>query len=322
MPTASQQLPEAVLHRSNRVQSALMVVGMVLILGVCGLVMSGLPGLVGASVIALVILVTSARVSPQVVLRGYKAVPLDAARAPGLVQALAALARRAGIPNVPKLYYVPSKMLNAFAVGRGEQASIALTDGLLRQLSEREVVAVLAHELSHILHNDLFVMGLADAFSRVTAIIGQVGQVLVLLAIPSLLLGVSVPWLPALVLLAAPAANALLQLALSRSREYEADYGAAQITGDPLGLAMALRKIEGVHGNWFEKVLMPGRREPAPALLRTHPKTQDRLQRLQAYAAQLYPESVATSLLSPQPLLRMPTGALREPCWHFSSFWY
>lgn len=322
MTSSFMQLRIEPLQRSNRVQSTLMVVGMVLILGICGFVMSGWAGLAGALAVAVVILLTSARVSPPVVLRGYKAVPLAAAQAPGLVQALAALTRRAGLSSMPKLYYVPSKVLNAFAVGRGEEASIALTDGLLRQLSEREIIGVLAHELSHIRHNDLFVMGLADAFSRVTTLVGQVGQVMVLLAIPSLFMGYAFPWLPALVLLAAPAANALLQLALSRSREHEADFGAAQLTGDPIGLAMALQKIEGVHGNWFEKVLMPGRREASPALLRTHPKTQDRVQRLQAYAEQQFPQAVATSLLSPQPLMRLPTGAVRKPRWHLTSFWY
>lgn len=315
-------IPAAPLQRSNRVQSVLMVLGMVLILGVCGFVMSGLFGLFAALVLALFILLASARVSPEVVLRGYKARPIAAAQAPGLLQALAGLTQRAGLKHLPKLYYVPSKTLNAFAVGQGEDASIALTDGLLRALSEREVTAVLAHELSHIRHNDLFVMGLADAFSRVTAIVGQVGQVMVLLAIPSLFMGYAFPWVPALVLLCAPAANALLQLALSRSREHEADYGAAQLTGDPLGLAMALRKIEGVHGNWFEKVLLPGRREAAPALLRTHPKTEDRLLRLQAYAQAQFPAAAATSLLSQIPLVSLPTATLGEPRWHINSFWY
>ena len=310
------------LERSNRLQSLLMVLGMVLILGVCGYVMSGWIGLFGALALALFILLSSARVSPLVVLRGYKAKPISSSQAPGLMQALAGLTRRANLVHMPKLYYVPSSTLNAFAVGRGEDASIALTDGLLRKLSEREIVAVLAHELSHIRHNDLFVMGLADAFGRVTAIIGQVGQVMLLLAIPSLFMGYAFPWVPALVLLGAPAANALLQLALSRSREHEADYGAAQLTGDPLGLATALRKIEAVQGNWFEKVLMPGRHEPAPALLRTHPKTEDRVQRLLAYSQSQFPPAVATSLLSQQRLHAMPRVVLRAPRWHLNSFWY
>ena len=151
-------------------------------------------GLFGALALALFILLSSARVSPLVVLRGYKAKPISSSQAPGLMQALAGLTRRANLVHMPKLYYVPSSTLNAFAVGRGEDASIALTDGLLRKLSEREIVAVLAHELSHIRHNDLFVMGLADAFGRVTAIIGQVGQVMLLLAIPSLFMGYAFPW--------------------------------------------------------------------------------------------------------------------------------
>jgi heat shock protein HtpX len=196
---------------------------------------------------------------------------------------------------------------------------VAVTAGLLRQLNPRELAGVLAHEISHIRHRDLFVMSLADAFSRVTAFLGQAGQLLILLSLPAWLAGMAFPWLGALVLLLAPVASALLQLALSRAREHDADVGAVQLTGDPMGLVSALVKLQEKQGRWLDKVLRPGRGDTQPALLRTHPHTQDRIARLRGIAADLASSTVPTpDLLSAVGV----TPPRRQPRWHRSGLWY
>ena len=97
----------------------------------------------------------------------------------------------------------------------------------------------------------------------------------------------TVPWQFILVLIAASTVSAMLQLALSRNREFQADASAAAMTGDPLGLAGALQKIEGIQGGLWERIFLPGRRVPDPSLLRTHPNTNERVARLQQLARQL-----------------------------------
>jgi len=106
----------------------------------------------------------------------------------------------------------------------------------LSRLNLRELAAVLAHETAHIANGDIRVMTLADLVSRITGLLGLFGQILLILALPALLLGVAgLPWGPILILLAGPMLSALVQLALSRNREYEADRSAVELSGDPRG---------------------------------------------------------------------------------------
>jgi heat shock protein HtpX len=114
------------------------------------------------------------------------------------------------------------------------------------------------------------------------------GQILLLFNLPLLLTGaVTIPWGLILLLVLAPTIGALLQLALSRTREYDADLGGALLTGDPMALAGALRKLERNGRGLWESLLMPGRRDPNPSLLRTHPPTEERIRRLAALSGQL-----------------------------------
>lgn len=192
------------------------------------------------------------------------------------------------------MYYVPSQMLNAFAVGTRKHAAIAVTDGLVRQLDMRELVGVVAHEISHVRNNDLWVMGLADMFSRTTSILSLIGQFLLFLNLPLILLSqVTVNWFAIFLLIFAPNLSALAQLALARTREFDADLNAARLTGDPDGLASALVKIERAQGGWMERILMPNRRVPVPSLLRTHPETEERVRRLM----ELKPELQSAEIL-------------------------
>ena len=128
-------------------------------------------------------------------------------------------------------------------------------------------------------------MALADGMSRVVSLASWVGQAIFLINLPLFLVGAEVvPWTVPLVLIFAPTLMALLQLALSRSREFDADLGAVRLTGDAEGLARALLKLERRTGRFWEEIFLPGRRIPEPSLLRTHPPTEDRIARLRTLA--------------------------------------
>jgi heat shock protein HtpX len=158
-----------------------------------------------------------------------------------------------------------------------------VTDGLLRGLTGRQLVGVLAHEVSHIRHNDMWIMSVADSVSRLVRMMSVFGQVLLLINLPMLLMDqVRISWLLIAVLILAPTASALLQLALSRNREFDADLEAAALTGDPQGLAAALERLERAQGSMWERIVFSGPRIPEPSLLRTHPSTEERVRRLLA----------------------------------------
>lgn len=221
------------------------------------------------------------RVSPAMVLRLYKARPLPRALAPEVHALADRLATAAGLPASPSLHYIPSATASAFTVGRPEEAVIALSDGLLRRLSVRELAGVLAHETAHIQHRDLVVMGLGDTLGRLTASLAQAGILTLTVTLPIWLPAAPLSGLFALaMLIAAPIAGGLLQLALSRSREFDADLGAVQLTGDPAGLASALRKVDAAQASLWRRLALPGRAEPQPSLLRSHPPTEERIARL------------------------------------------
>lgn len=269
-------------HRlRNILHSVVLVLGMALIAAACAWALWGWEGVlwaVGAVVLAMGL---SPSIPPGLVLSLYRARPMSRAEFPEGYALSDELARRAGLPAPPRLHYVPSAVANAFAVGNRQDAALAVSDGMLRTLTARELAGVLAHEISHVANNDLWIMNLADAMSRATALLSNVGIVLLALNLPLVLMGaVAVPWSLILVLVLSPTAMSLLQLALSRAREYEADLGAAGLTGDPAGLASALLRLERQQGRIWESILMPGRNVPDPSLLRTHPPTAERVRRL------------------------------------------
>ncbi|ALD89923.1 heat shock protein HtpX [Cupriavidus gilardii CR3] len=269
----------------NRFQTALLVLTLVGIAAAAGSLLFGEIGLwLALATCALTLLIEPVAASAMT-LRLYGARPLrpDEAPARSLLRALAA---RAGLPNTPVPYYVPSDIVNAFATGSRRLASIALTDGLLRSLSMRELQAVLAHEVAHIAQEDLRVMGLADSISRLTNLLALLGQVALLISMPALLVGAAeINWIGLLLLAASPQLALLAQLGLSRVREFDADRMAVELTGDPHGLASALAKIERVSRSW-RAWLLPGWGNPEPSWLRTPPATADRIARLLVLAPQ------------------------------------
>jgi heat shock protein HtpX len=171
--------------------------------------------------------------------------------------------------------------MNAFAVGHRHQPAIAVTHGLLGNLSQRELAGVLAHEISHIHSNDVWVMTLADTVSRLTGGLALTGQLLLFINLPLLLFGAAaISWWAILLLLFAPTISLLLQLALSRTREFDADMDAVEITGDPLGLASALHKLDRHQGGLWQRLFLPGRRTRDSWILSTHPSSEERIRRL------------------------------------------
>jgi heat shock protein HtpX len=305
----------------NRLQSLLLIGFMAGFLALLGGLLWGPEGMLQLLFFAIILALFNPVASPWLVLRLYRARPLHPGEAPELYGAVTELARRAKL-SVPSLYYVPSQMVNAFAVGSRREAAVALTDGLLRTLTPREITGVLAHELGHIRNNDIWVMGLADLMSRLTNMLSLFGQwllVMNLLSMPAT--GVQVSWWAILLLILGPQLATLAQLGLSRTREYDADLNAALLTGDPQGLASALVKIERRQGRLLD-LLLPGWGLPEPSWLRTHPPTGERVRRLLALAPRegaWLPGSRAGWPPAVPELVSLPA---RRPRYHVSGLWY
>jgi heat shock protein HtpX len=305
----------------NLAQSALLLGGMVVILALCGWVLFGIDGIVGMALGGALALAFSPQISPQLVLRLYRARELAPGELPEVFAVLDQLTRRAGLRHRPRLYYVPSRMLNAFAVGRPGDAVIALTDGLLRSMNLRELAGILAHETSHIRNNDLWLMSLADLIGRLTRMMSLLGGFLLIFALPMWLGGAAtLPWLLIPLLLFAPQLTVLMQLALSRAREFDADLDAAGLTGDPAGLASALAKLERYQRGPWEQILLPGYRIPEPSLLRTHPPTGQRIARLQALYGR--PAEPLPGLEAMAPLRSQRSPVALAPRGRVFGYWY
>jgi heat shock protein HtpX len=239
--------------------------------------------LAGAGIVAL-----ATRASPGTIMRIYGARPYQAGDLAQFDQITSVLAHRAGLRRAPQLYVVPSMLLSAFSVGSSQRFAIALTEGLLRRLTMREVAAVLAREVAHAQRGDLLVLGIADFVSRCAQGLYYTGLALAAL---NILRGIGggepVSWLSILLMILAPTLMTLLQLALSRSREIEADRAAALLTGDPLGLASAVSRLDAAPGSPLDDLIppVPARKVPLPSMLRYPPPADRRIARLNTFQA-------------------------------------
>ncbi|BAZ46127.1 peptidase M48 Ste24p [Chondrocystis sp. NIES-4102] len=234
--------------------------------------------------------------SDQAALAAYRAQPIAREQAPELYDLVADLATKANIP-MPKLCLVPTKTPNAFATGRNpDNAAVAVTQGIVDILDKEELAGVIAHELTHIKNRDTLTQAVAGTLGGAVTFLGRI------LTFGALYgpvnrdnrqggnpIGVMV-----LVILA-PISASLIQMAISRTREFSADRGAAEITGNPLALASALEKLETIgkqipmNGNpAFEPVLIinPFSGAGLQSLFRTHPLTEERVKQLQELAKQ------------------------------------
>lgn len=305
--------PDTLIHRQhkalNTLHTWLLTAGSLALLAVTAWAIAGTTGLVYAVGLGAIMLTAARRVSPSMVLKMYRAHPVTPHNFPAGYQLIQELAARAELPAAPKLYVMPSKMMNAFAVGRREDSAIAVTDALLRTMTMRELSGVLAHEMTHIANEDIRVMSLADMVSRMTSALSTAGIFAILFNISGFF--GQIPWLGIAAMIASPTIGGLLQLALSRTREFDADYGAALLTGDPDGLSSALLKLEKAQGRIWESMVLPGGRIPDPSVLRTHPETQERIARLQALKGALPTPPLASTAEAGG--YRVPRGAPPVP---------
>lgn len=310
----------------NMAQSALILGGMAVLVAICGWILFGPIGLISIAFAVAVALLFGSKLSSTMVLRMYKAQSLSPHQLPDVFRIIEHLAKRAGLDEVPKLYYVPSAMMNAFAVGQRDDAVIGLTDGILRALNLRELTGVLAHEMSHIRNNDVRLMGMADLAGRMTRMMSLFGIGLLFLSVPMWLQGGSLVSFGLILLLVfAPQLTTLLQLALSRAREFDADLDAAGLTGDPAGLSSALAKLERQQRSPWEQILMPGRKLPEASLLRSHPPTKERIARLSSLYQDASQTTALTALGFAQPTSRatpLMAPITTRPRGRLVGFWY
>lgn len=214
-------------HRlTNLLHSALLIGGMAAIVWACVSAIRGAESALRAFLAVGLFLLMTPSLPSALALTLYCARPIrpqDFGEGAAILQTLAG---RANLERMPGFFCLPSSVPNAFATGHGSGTAIAISDGLLRLLDKRQLAAVLAHEVSHIAHRDLWIMALADVMARVTSVASHVGQILLILNLPSLLTNsLHIPWHVPLLLAFSPTLMSLLQLALSRAREYDADPG-------------------------------------------------------------------------------------------------
>jgi heat shock protein HtpX len=269
----------------NTVKSTLLLGALTGLLLAVGQALGGRGGMTVALIGAAVMNFTAYFFSDRIVLRAYRAQPVTPEQAPGLHAIVQRLALKAGIP-MPRLYVLPDGALNAFATGRSpSHAAVAVTEGLLRALDDDELEGVLAHELSHVLNRDTLISTVAATLA------GAISW----LAHPFLFMGrrddrAGNPLAGLLVMILAPLAALLIRLAVSRSREYEADATGARVVGHPQGLARALRKLQAASerrpllgadpatSHLF--IVNPLSGASLGALFSTHPPLEERIARL------------------------------------------
>jgi heat shock protein HtpX len=282
---------------SNMFKTALLLAVLTAMLVVIGGAVGGQQGMLLAFVLALAMNFFSYWFSDRIVLRMYRAQPIDEAKAPSLYAMVRRLATRAGIP-MPRLYLIPSETPNAFATGRNPQhAAVAVTEGILRLLNEEELEGVLAHELAHVTNRDVLVATLAATLAGAITYLAHMAQWATFFGGGHRGdddEGGTNPLAMLLLAILAPIAAMLVQLAVSRAREYQADASGARLAGRPWGLAKALEKLHTAQ----QVVPMPA--NPATAhlfivnplsgqammhLFSTHPPVEERIRRLRSTRA-------------------------------------
>jgi len=259
----------------------------------------GRAGMMFAFLFACVMNIAAYWFSDKIVLAMYRAREVTEREAPQLHRMVWELAQRAGLP-MPRLYIVPSKTPNAFATGRDpNHAAVAVTEGILDLLTEEELKGVLGHELAHIKHRDILIQTVAATIAGAIVMLARMGQWALIFG------GLrgdndeegggTLQTIGAiLILIIAPIAAFLIQMAISRAREYYADEGGAKFSGNPLYLANALRKLAyGVKRDPMEEanpatahmfIVNPLRGSNIASLFSTHPPIEERISRLEAMA--------------------------------------
>ena len=275
----------------NLLKTAVLMAAITALFMAIGRMLGGPQGMMLALVLALGMNLFSYWFSDQLVLRMYDAQEVDATSAPQFYRQMADLAARAGLP-MPRVYVIRDDAPNAFATGRNPaHAAVAATTGLLRLLDERELRGVMGHELAHVQHRDILISTISATMA---------GAISMLAHFAMFFGGRDSDGRPVnpiaglLVMFLAPIAAGLIQMAISRAREFEADRGGAEISGDPAALASALTKIHRIsqgipletaerHPETAQMMIMnPLSGRGLAGLFSTHPATEERVEALLA----------------------------------------
>lgn len=279
----------------NTTKTVFLMAVMTVLLVFVGSLLGGKGGMMIAFVMALVMNVGSYWFSDKIVLRIYGGQELTRSDAPELFQITEELAARGGLP-MPKVYLIRGDQPNAFATGRDpDHAAVAVTEGIMRMLSRDELRGVIAHELAHVKHRDILIGTIAATMAGAISMLANMAHW-------AMIFGGSrssddreggSPIAGLVMMIVAPFAAMLIQMAISRSREFMADEGGAQMAGDPMGLAGALRKLEArAHQIPMEAspstahmfIVNPLSGGGIMKLFSTHPPMEERIARLEAMA--------------------------------------
>ena len=279
---------------SNMFKTALLLAILTAMLVLIGGAIGGQHGMAVAFVLALAMNFFSYWFSDRIVLAMYGAKPIEEAQAPALYAMVRRLTTRAGIP-MPRVYLIPSDTPNAFATGRSpEHAAVAVTEGIMRLLDEEELEGVLAHELAHVANRDVLISTIAATLAGAITYLAHMAQWAAMFGggrHDDEEGGGSNPFALILMAILAPIAAMLVQMAVSRAREFQADASGARVAGKPWGLAKALEKLE------MAQHVAPMAANPATAhlfivnplsgrslmtLFSTHPPIEERIARLRA----------------------------------------
>lgn len=276
----------------NWLKTSILMAGIVALFGAIGAMLGGGSGMLIALAIAAAMNVYAYWFSDKAVLKMYNAQEVDAHTAPQFYNMVRELAQNAQLP-MPKVYVIDEQQPNAFATGRDpEHAAIAATTGIMRLLSERELRGVMAHELAHVKHRDTLISTISATMAGAISSLAHFGM---FFSGGDRERNVN-PAIAILIMILAPVAAMLIQFAISRSREFQADRAGAEISRDPKALAAALQKI---HDYAHQIPLDTAERHPETAqmmiinplsagglkgLFSTHPETEERIARLLAMA--------------------------------------
>jgi len=278
----------------NTMKTFVLLAGIGGIFVILGSLFGGIGGALIGLAIAFAITGASYWYSDRIAIKAARAVEVDARSAPELHQMVRGLAERAGLPT-PRIYLSPSPQPNAFATGRNPaNSAVAVTEGLLANCPPNEVRAVLAHELAHIRNRDILIGSIAAAIATAISLLANMAMFAGMFGSSDDADG---PGAGTMLLMAliAPLAAGLLQMAVSRSREFDADRYGAQLSNDPLALASALRRLETIAQRspmditpaqasaWIVNPLT-GTRKDFSRLFMTHPPVEERVRRLEEMA--------------------------------------
>lgn len=273
----------------------ILMAGLTAFFALCGALIAGVQGMVIAIAIAAAMNIFSYWNADKLVLRMYKAREVDALSSPNFHGIIATLAQRAGLP-MPRVYIIDSDQPNAFATGRNPQhAAVAATTGLLNRLTTDEIMGVMAHELAHVKNRDTLTMTVTATIAGAISTLANMAWMF------SYRHGndgrrASNPLIIMLVSVLAPLAAMIIQMAISRTREFEADRVGAGISGKPEALASALNKIannaaaipnmtaEDHPATAHMFIINPLHMRAIDGLFSTHPRTEDRIERLMSMA--------------------------------------